>query len=1061
MRIRTGLWLVAVIGLIASANAIAGINVWTSEGPYGAASNQIAVDPTQSDNLLLSTANGLYRSTNAGVDWSVVRADFNNANVVYDPAHPGRVYAAYDGISRSDDGGATFTALPDVAGRPYSLGIAADGALYGVGSTFALSRSEDLGQSWTVLPRPWPGNVRVEFTLDPNDAAVLYVFINDVGTFRSADRGATWSGPTAGSPGTNVGVQSPREISWLTVQPGNSSRLVAATSRGIRISNDAGATWSDAAAFRFAYWIGFHATQPQRAIAIGLHGEIMRSEDGGATWPASQDGADTRVYSYSRGAIDPSTPGRLWATSANGPIVSSDWGSNFTLRTGKLRMGDVARFSGALDGTTFAAFRSPVGIFRRDGADWSPLDISTLFVPFSPGVGIQDFAVAPGNSAVLYVSNIDRVFARSGDGGLTWIVRSYNFPAPNAQAALLAVSPLNADDVFVGTNSAGAWRSVDGGYSWAQVADLPVAVAAITFDPANPAVMYAGAGDFIPDSIFKSTNGGAGWSRAGALLQGGVPNSIVIDPTDSSVVYVTASSRLYKSTDAGASWRSLDMGGTSNQPLNSSLLLIDPLVPTTLFASASPGVQTISRSVDGGATWEEIPFALGNRFTTMYRAVLDPERPNRVIANPTWLGLMTFEVSPDLAISLTGFDAPLLVGSSVIVNAVLSNRGPFASSASEVRLILPAWLTPTVPANCSMAAATLVCRVGALRVDETASIPITLAVAATPANGSATAIVEGHETDCDASNDSVTLSASSARYADLQMQITPPTSAIGRTTSTRLTSRIQNAGPSAAPATTVVFDVPAGISLVAATPSVGTCGAAGVTITCTLGDLAVDAAVTIDLDLHADVQGSYAVTGNATSDAIDVNGTQGAMANVNVAAYGDARVQITESAGSKVAGTAYSYAVVLRNDGPDAMNLVGSLTLAGANVTAASADAGGACTVSSTRAQCAFTAFPAGTQATMTVTINATSAGSVNASGRVVVEAIDPNVDNDTVAAVTAVIAPPPPPSSGGSGGGKGGGSLDWLALLSLGALALLRLGRAWHEPARRMGRIAGLPRGS
>jgi photosystem II stability/assembly factor-like uncharacterized protein len=1054
MQVEKRLWLTAIVflGAVLGGNTIAGVNTWTPEGPYGVSPNQIAVDPTQPDHLLLSTLNGLYRTTNAGVDWSVVRADFNGARVVYDPANPGRVYAAYGLIYRSDDGGQTFTVLTDVPGRPSSVSIAADGALYGVDATLALSRSDDLGQSWTVLPRPWPANRSAEFVLDPNDSAVIYAFLNDIGTFRSADRGATWTGPIAGSPGTTAGgTQSPRDVFWFTVQPGNSNRLLAATSRGILISNDAGTTWSDAAFVRFAYWIGFHPTQPQRAIAIGLHGEIMRSEDGGQTWPTSQDGADMRIYTVGRGAIDPTTPGRLWATSANGPIVSSDWGATFSVRIGALRMAEVVNFSVALDGTTFAALQSPIGIYRRDGVDWDPLDISTLFAPFSPGVNVRQFAIAPGNSSVLYAGNVDRVLARSSDGGLTWVVRSFDFPAPNAMPLALVVSPSNPDVVFASASNAGAWRSNDGGLSWTRVADLPVSVAAISFDVANPAVMYAGGGDDFPDTIFKSLDGGASWSRAGVLPFGGFPNSIVIDPVDSDVVYLTASSHLYKSTDAGASWLSIDMGGTPNQPLNSNLLLIDPVIPTTLFAAASPGVQTISRSVDGGATWEQIPFTGGGSYTTFYKAFLDPERPNRVIANPARLGLMSLEVSPDLEVSLTDFGAPLLVGDNVTLNAAVRNLGPFASSASEVRISLPAWLTPTVPSNCSWSVNTLVCRIGALRVDEAASIAIPLAVDAAPANGTVVATVEGHETDSNASNDQVTVSASSARYADLQMQITPLAIAIGRTTSTRLTARVQNAGPSAAVATQVVVDMPAGLTLVTATPSVGTCSVAGATITCMPGDLANDAVVTIDLDVIGAARGAQSVTGYATADALDTNGTPGVLATVNVAAYGDARVQVTESAGGKFAGTAFTYAVLVRNDGPDAMNLTGSLTLTGATVTAASAEAGGACIFTTSRAECSFTAFPVGGQATMTVTVNASAAGSVTASGLVSVNAIDPVATNNTAAMVTTVAAPPPPPAPPSSGGDKGGGGrLDWLLMCALAVILIARCARSWKGCGRR-----------
>jgi hypothetical protein len=271
------------------------------------------------------------------------------------------------------------------------------------------------------------------------------------------------------------------------------------------------------------------------------------------------------------------------------------------------------------------------------------------------------------------------------------------------------------------------------------------------------------------------------------------------------------------------------------------------------------------------------------------------------------------------------------------------------------------------------------------------------------------------------------------------MQITPIAIAIGRTTTTRLTARVQNAGPSAAVATRVVVDMPAGLTLVTATPSVGTCSVAGATITCMPGDLANDAEVTIELDVIGAARGVQSVTGSATADALDTNGTPDVLANVNVAAYGDARVEITESAGSKVAGTAFTYAVLVRNDGPDAMDLAGSLTLTGARAAAVSADAGGACTFTTSRAECSFTALPAGGQATMTVTVNASAAGTVTASGLVSVNAIDPLATNNTAALATSVAAPPPPPAPASSGGKGGGGRLDWLLMCALAGILISR----------------------
>lgn len=1034
----TGAWV-----LLVSAQAVGGINAWTAAGPYGGGVQTMLVHPTQSNILLISTSAGLYRTTDSGASWTLIRADIGSASLALDPANPNRIYAGFDGLHLSEDAGATFTLMPAAAGAPFTVEFAADGQMYGIaaGSSFALSRSADGGQTWTLLPRPWPTNTRIStITLDPNDAAVVYVTVDSNGTFRSADRGATWTGPIAGSPGTGVAQPQPTDVWSFAVQPGNSNRLIAATIRGIMISNDAGTTWSDAAQFAFAYWLAFHPTQPSRVIGLNLHGQFLRSDDGGATWPANLRGADPRMYAYIQGVIDPSSPERIWASSMDGPLVSPDWGATFTVRNGGLRNGSVTNFSTSGDGTLFSAWSFPRGVFRRDATgDWVATNIATLFDPQSDGVHLRTMAVAPGNSDVLYVANIDNLLATSRDGGASWSGSFSRFPTATAQPFELAVSPVDDRVLFVATSNEGAWKSIDAGTNWQRLANgLPDVIGTMAIDPANENVVYAAAGSFLPLSIYKSTNGGASWSPTGSIADG-VPTSIVIDPGDSNIVYVTAGARLYKSVNAGATWSVMDMGDGPATIVSSRILLIDPAIPTTLIAAGNGVHPGFARSVDGGTTWEPIPLQVP-RFRDVFEAALDPLRPNRIIANPNGLGLMEYEVATDLAVSFEGLEAPLRVSTDVNPSVTVRNLGPHSSSAAEVTITLPAWLTPSVPSNCTHTANALTCRLGAIRVDESAEIPLTLTVAATPDSGQISAAVEGHETELLSTNNSATAAASSARLADLRLWM-PPSLVIGYTATSGLPVEVTNTGPDLAIDTRVAFNAPAGVTVISATPTVGTCVISGFAVNCALGDLALNSVVDIDLQVRADTHGLVTITGQATSQGFDSNIDQNAASAIELERYADASLQIAQSAGAKFAGSPFQYDITVRNDGPDTVSATTELRLTGASITAATMT-GASCTVNTTVAVCA-TVLAVGGSAPMTVTVNAVAAGSVVATGTVSVDTLEANAADNTAGMTTVVALPPQAPSVSSSGGGGGGGRFDWLATLLLGALLLRRAARS------------------
>jgi len=64
-----------MISMLAIASvAYAGVNVWTTHGPYGGHVNALAIDPHTPSTLYAGTSVGVFQSLNSGVTWSTVRS---------------------------------------------------------------------------------------------------------------------------------------------------------------------------------------------------------------------------------------------------------------------------------------------------------------------------------------------------------------------------------------------------------------------------------------------------------------------------------------------------------------------------------------------------------------------------------------------------------------------------------------------------------------------------------------------------------------------------------------------------------------------------------------------------------------------------------------------------------------------------------------------------------------------------------------------------------------------------------------------------------------------------
>ncbi|MBK7096630.1 MAG: hypothetical protein IPH57_16785 [Saprospiraceae bacterium] len=122
----------------------------------------------------------------------------------------------------------------------------------------------------------------------------------------------------------------------------------------------------------------------------------------------------------------------------------------------------------------------------------------------------------------------------------------------------IAFHPTDEDIFWIGAPSGGLWETNDGGITYFSNTDqLPtLGVSSIVVDPTNPSIMYIGtgdrdAGDAPGLGVFKSTDGGVTWTQSNTGMGNRTVGKMIMYPGVNSTLLAATSDGIYKTTNSG------------------------------------------------------------------------------------------------------------------------------------------------------------------------------------------------------------------------------------------------------------------------------------------------------------------------------------------------------------------------------------------------------------------------------------------------------------------------------------------------------------------------------
>jgi photosystem II stability/assembly factor-like uncharacterized protein len=406
-------------------------------------------------------------------------------------------------------------------------------------------RSDDAGRSWTRLssdPALWQRGWYFEkVTVDPKNADIVYV--PNVNVNRSKDGGKTWQ-VLRGSPGGDDYHQA-----W--VSPQNSDVMIVASDQGTIITHNAReddprlVTWSSwlnqptaqiyhlSVDYRTPYWVT-GAQQDSGAVAVRSRGKF--AEISMRDWEPIVPGGES---DYTAGDLQhPGVvfggTGERWDLETNRPMKGTT--------QPEVPAGETAR----ADWTRPLVFSKadPNALYFANQFVFKTIDGARTWTRISPDLTRAELVIPPTLDAEA-AAHVDR----NGKRGVVYTI---------------APSPVNASQIWVGTDDGLIHLTLDDGKNWQNVTVPAITpwsrITMMQASKHDANVAYASVDrhqlqDFEP-YIYRTRDLGKTWER----ITNGLPASVYVhvvkeDPNRKGLLFAGTERGAFVSMDDGDSWQ--------------------------------------------------------------------------------------------------------------------------------------------------------------------------------------------------------------------------------------------------------------------------------------------------------------------------------------------------------------------------------------------------------------------------------------------------------------------------------------------------------------------------